>query len=77
MASIVMTDDDLSQFLAFTGTSDPDVARRYLEMAGNNLETAVGLFVDHDNASAMGGGGGLLSSSSSEYRARRRRRRGR
>ena len=67
MASIVMTDDDLSQFLAFTGTSDPDVARRYLEMAGNDLEKAVGLFVNHDNASAMGGGGGSSSSSSSEY----------
>ena len=67
MASIVVTDNNLSQFLAFTGTSDPDVVRRYLEMAGNDLETAVGLFVDHNNASAMGGGGESLSSSSSEY----------
>ena len=51
----------VSDFLAFTGTSDPRAARTYLEMAGRDLETAVGLFVDH----GMGGGAGgsLLSGS--------------
>ena len=44
----------VSNFLAFTGTYDPRAARTYLEMAGRDLETAVGLFVDH----GMGGGAG-------------------
>ena len=35
----------ISQFLAFTGTSDNEVARQYLEMSDNNaLENAVNLF---------------------------------
>lgn len=48
-----ISDDTLSQFLAFSGSSDPSVARQYLEMSGNNLERAVSLFMDH----AAGGGG--------------------
>ena len=61
MSTTYAADESLSSFLAFTGTSDPDVAHRYLEMAGGDLETAVGLFVDHDGGGGgggMGGGGG-------------------
>eukprot|EP00581_Thalassiosira_minuscula_P007837 CAMPEP_0183705892 /NCGR_PEP_ID=MMETSP0737-20130205/2863_1 /TAXON_ID=385413 /ORGANISM="Thalassiosira miniscula, Strain CCMP1093" /LENGTH=609 /DNA_ID=CAMNT_0025933155 /DNA_START=257 /DNA_END=2086 /DNA_ORIENTATION=+ len=50
-----ITDDAISQFLAFSGSGDPSVARQYLEMSGNNLETAVSLYMDHG---AGGGGGG-------------------
>ena len=46
----------VSQFLALTGISDTDRAASYLEMSGNDIETAVGLFMDHQ---AGGGGGGV------------------
>ncbi|KAL9178367.1 hypothetical protein ACHAXT_000014 [Thalassiosira profunda] len=47
--------EEVTNFLAFTGTADARVARTYLEMAGNDLETAVGLFMDHGgNAGALG-----------------------
>lgn len=53
-----MSSDELvSQFMAFTGSSDVDVAKNYLEMSGSNVETAVGLFMEH-NASGAGAGGG-------------------
>ena len=39
-----------SQFLAFTGSEDPNVARQYLEMSGNDLQLAVSLFLDHTAA---------------------------
>ena len=56
-----ISDDQLSQFLAFTGSADPNVAKQYLEMAGNNVEMAVSLFMDHNGSGgggAMGGTGG-------------------
>mmetsp|Transcript_12156 Transcript_12156/g.17589 ORF Transcript_12156/g.17589 Transcript_12156/m.17589 type:complete len:597 (+) Transcript_12156:178-1968(+) len=40
-------DEMVSSFLAFTGSADPAQALSYLEMSGNNLETAVGLFMDN------------------------------
>src|SRR6056300_867327 len=60
-----ISDDQLSQFLAFTGSADPNVAKQYLEMAGNNVEMAVSLFMDHNGSGggggAMGGNGGSSS----------------
>ena len=50
-------DEAVSNFLAFTGTSDPVTAHRYLEMAGNDLEAAVGLFLEMGAAAAAGDGG--------------------
>lgn len=41
-------DELISQFMAFTGTSDADKASSYLEMSGNDVETAVGLFLEHE-----------------------------
>jgi UBX domain-containing protein 7 len=41
------TDELISQFMAFTGTSDTNQAISYLEMSGNDVETAVGLFLEH------------------------------
>jgi hypothetical protein len=37
-------DTILSQFLSFTGSTDTEVARQFMEMSGNDLERAVGLF---------------------------------
>lgn len=53
-----MSDNDelISQFLAFTGSSDTAKAASYLEMSAGNVETAVGLFLEH--AGGGGGGGG-------------------
>eukprot|EP00980_Cylindrotheca_fusiformis_P011906 scaffold2830_cov131-Cylindrotheca_fusiformis.AAC.27 len=48
-----MNDELISQFLAFTGSADTSKATSYLEMSGGNVETAVGLFLEH-----QGGGGG-------------------
>ena len=50
-----MSDNDelVSQFMAFTGSADPSQAASYIEMSGGNLETAVGLYMEH-----QGGGGG-------------------
>jgi hypothetical protein len=54
-----MSDNDeiVSQFLAFTGCSDADRAQSYLEMSGGNLETAVGLFMEHQGGGGGGAGG--------------------
>jgi UBX domain-containing protein 7 len=49
------TDEEVSHFMAVTGSADPDQAATYLEMSGGDLETAVGLFMEHNH----GGGGGL------------------
>lgn len=73
-----ISDDQLSQFLAFTGTSDPNVARQYLEMSGNQLEMAVSLFMDHNHtttttstttATTNSGGGAMMGGGSPEVRA--------
>jgi UBX domain-containing protein 7 len=55
MAETVASDENISQFLSFTGSSDPAKAASYLEMSGNNVETAVGLYMEHETT---GGGGG-------------------
>ena len=61
-----ITDDQLSQFFAFTGSSDPNAARQYLEMSGNNLEMAVSLFLEHGaNGGGVGGGGAGIGGASS------------
>jgi len=52
------SDEMVSQFMAFTGSADAERASMYLEMSGGNLETAVGLFMEH-----QGGGGGPPSGS--------------
>jgi hypothetical protein len=53
-----MADNDelVSQFLSFTGSADTSKAASYLEMSGGNLETAVGLYMEH-----QGGGDGAAS----------------
>lgn len=53
-------DEQISQFLAFTGSSDPSKALSYLEMSGNNVETAVGLYMEHEQGGGLGSatGGG-------------------
>lgn len=63
MASETTGNDELlSQFMAFTGSSDPAKAASYLEMSGNNVETAVGLYMEHEHSSSGGFGGGGSSS---------------
>lgn len=56
-------DELVSQFIAFTGSSDSERASMYLEMSGNNLETAVGLYMEHQGGG--GGGGARVDASSS------------
>ena len=63
-----MSDDHdalISQFLSFTNSADPDQAASYLEMSGYNLETAVGLFLEHATGSTA-----EHSSSTSSHRSR-------
>jgi hypothetical protein len=48
-------DEMVSQFMAFTGSEDAERAKVYLEMSGGNLETAVGLFMEHGGGGAAGG----------------------
>lgn len=47
----------ISQFMAFTGCADGDRAQQYLEMSNMNVETAVGLFMEHQHASNSASGG--------------------
>jgi UBX domain-containing protein 7 len=54
-------DELISQFMAFTGSADPAKAASYLEMSGNNVETAVGLFMEHEQGGGDLGGGGVAS----------------
>lgn len=57
----IMSDDGLSaQFCAFTGLEDVEQAKTWLEMAGGNVEMAVGLFFE--SGGAMGGGDGGFGS---------------
>lgn len=44
-------DDIVSQFMAFTGCADGERAQHYLEMSGMDVETAVGLFMEHQGNS--------------------------
>lgn len=67
-----MDDELISQFLAFTGSADTSKAASYLEMSGGNVETAVGLFLEHQGggaAGAAGGGGGGGAMMQNEIRA--------
>ena len=52
------SDENITQFLAFTGSSDTDTARSYLEMSGGSVETAVGLWLEHNGGGGGGVGGG-------------------
>lgn len=47
--------------MSVTGSADPSQAAQYLEMSGGNLETAVGLYMEHNVSGGGGvvGGGGL------------------
>jgi len=58
-------DELISQFMAFTSCSDADKAASYLEMSGNNVETAVGLYMEHEagGGGAAAGGGGAAAGS--------------
>jgi hypothetical protein len=52
-------DEIVSQFMSFTGSADPARAASYLEMSSGDLETAVGLYMEHEQSvTGMGGGGG-------------------
>lgn len=42
-------DDDIATFLAFTGSEDAAAAKQFLEIAGNNVEYAVQLFMENGN----------------------------
>jgi len=55
-------DDQISQFMAFTGCADGERAQQYLEMANMNLETAVGLFMEHQQH----GSGGMNANNNGE-----------
>lgn len=57
-----MSSDDLvSQFMAFTGCSQGELAQQYLEMSNMNVETAVGLYMEHEQQGSGGGGAGMAS----------------
>lgn len=62
-------DELVSSFMAFTSCSDPSRAASYLEMSGGDLQTAVGLYMEHEqggsDSAARGGAttGGASSSS--------------
>eukprot|EP00594_Rhizosolenia_setigera_P001712 CAMPEP_0178949330 /NCGR_PEP_ID=MMETSP0789-20121207/5978_1 /TAXON_ID=3005 /ORGANISM="Rhizosolenia setigera, Strain CCMP 1694" /LENGTH=497 /DNA_ID=CAMNT_0020629815 /DNA_START=81 /DNA_END=1574 /DNA_ORIENTATION=- len=60
-----VNDESVSQFLAFTGCADPDVATHYLQASNGVLETAVGLFMDDSATGGVGGGGMNQSTTSS------------
>ena len=54
-----MADDGtISSFLAITGISDVTQASSYLEMSGGDLETAVGLYLEHNAAGSANAGAG-------------------
>ena len=57
-----MSDEQVSQFMSVTGSADPTQAASYLEMSGGNLETAVGLYMEHQGGGGGGVGGGSGSS---------------
>jgi hypothetical protein len=72
------SDDDVSNFMAFTGSSDTQSAISYLEMANGNLEAATSLYFDHQagggpsglsrsTAAASGGGGGISASGDPDW----------
>lgn len=50
-------DELVSQFMAFTGSADASRATSYLEMSGGDLQTAVSLYMEHEQGGSEGGGG--------------------
>ena len=54
------SDEDVSNFLAFTGSSDTQSAISYLEMANGNLEQAISLYMDHSAGGAASGIGSSM-----------------
>lgn len=53
-----MSDEQVSQFMSFTGSADPAQAASYLEMSGGTLDTAVSLYMEHNSGGGGGAGGG-------------------
>mmetsp|Transcript_8012 Transcript_8012/g.15082 ORF Transcript_8012/g.15082 Transcript_8012/m.15082 type:complete len:504 (+) Transcript_8012:129-1640(+) len=51
-------DEAVSQFLSITGSADAAQAKSYLEMSGNDLQTAISLFLEHQTS-----GNGVVESS--------------
>jgi hypothetical protein len=51
--------DQIANFLTFTSSTSEEVARQYLEMAGGNLENAVGLFMEMGGENGLRGGTGV------------------
>ena len=51
-------DESVSQFMAITGSADANQARSYLEMSGNDLQTAISLFLEHQSGPGSSGGAG-------------------
>ncbi len=49
---------DFETFNAITGCTDAQVAKSYLEMAGNDLETAISIYMDTGGGGGGGGGSG-------------------
>jgi hypothetical protein len=50
-------DELVSSFMAFTSCSDPSRAASYLEMSGGDLQTAVGLYMEHEQGGHDAHGG--------------------
>lgn len=69
MADNSTNDELVSQFMAFTGSSDPSRAASYLEMSGGDLQTAVGLYMEHEQTPSAGIAGGAGASSGDAFGA--------
>ena len=59
-----ISDEMVSEFMSFTGSADPERAASYIEMSGGDLQTAVGLYMEHETTAGGGGGGGNMASGS-------------
>lgn len=53
------SEDLISQFMVFTGCLDGERAQQYLEMSNMNVETAVGLYMEHVQQGSASSGIGL------------------
>jgi UBX domain-containing protein 7 len=56
-----MSEDLISQFMVFTGCLDGERAQHYLEMSNMNVETAVGLYMEHAQQGSASSGAALAS----------------
>ena len=52
-----MSDEQVSQFMSFTGSAEPAQAASYLEMSGGVLDMAVSLYMEHNSGGGGAGGG--------------------